>query len=79
MSGKYNFYNFNLLKLAKKYLPCILETFDEKTMMHCFYSSPPASKASREVENLIDRKNPHTHVYGVKECVCLLSICDKLC
>ena len=27
----------------------------------------PASKASREVANLIGIKNPHTHVYGVKE------------
>ena len=42
---------------------------------------PPASKASREVANLIVRKNPHTPVYGVKEFVCLsvcLSVCYKL-
>ena len=32
---------------------------------------PPASKASREVVNLTERKNPHTPVYGVKEFVCL--------
>ena len=30
-------------------------------------SYPPASKASREVANLTERKNPHTPVYGVKE------------
>ena len=28
---------------------------------------PPASKASREVANLTERKNPHTLLYGVKE------------
>ena len=33
----------------------------------------PASKASREVANLDERKNPHTPVYGVKEYVCLWS------
>ena len=32
---------------------------------------PPASKASREVANLTERKNPQTPVYGVKEFVCL--------
>ena len=36
-----------------------------------FDSYPPASKGSREVANLIERKNPHTPVYGVKEFVCL--------
>ena len=30
---------------------------------------PPTSKANREVANLIERKNPHTSVYGVKEFV----------
>ena len=30
---------------------------------------PPASKVSREVANLTERKNPHTPVYGVKEFV----------
>ena len=35
---------------------------------------PPASAASREVANLIERKNTHTLVYGVKEFVCL-SVC----
>ena len=39
-------------------------------------SYPPASKASREVANLTERKNPHTPVYDVKEFVCL-SVCDK--
>ena len=34
-------------------------------------NNPPASKASREVANLTERKNPHTPVYGVKEFVCL--------
>ena len=32
---------------------------------------PPASKASREVANVTERKNPPTPVYGVKEFVCL--------
>ena len=31
----------------------------------------PASEVSREVANLNERKNPHTHVNGVKEFVCL--------
>ena len=35
---------------------------------------PPASETSREVANLTERKNPHTSIYGVKECVCL-SVC----
>ena len=35
---------------------------------------PPASKASSEVENFDWEKNPHTHVYGVKEFV-TLSVC----
>ena len=34
----------------------------------------PASKASREVANLTERKNPHTPVYGVKEFFSL-SVC----
>ena len=38
---------------------------------------PPASKASRDVAKLTERKNPHTPVYGVKEFV-RLSVCDKL-
>ena len=33
----------------------------------CIY--PPASKASREVANLTERKNQHSPVYGVKEFV----------
>ena len=32
---------------------------------------PLASKASREVANLTERKNLYTPVYGVKEFVCL--------
>ena len=36
---------------------------------------PPASEASREVANLTERKNPHTPVHGVKEC---LSVCGQL-
>ena len=32
---------------------------------------PPASEASRELANLTERKNPNTHVYVVKEFVCL--------
>ena len=35
---------------------------------------PPASKASREVANLTERKNAHILVYGVKEFFCL-SVC----
>ena len=30
---------------------------------------PPVSKASSEEANLHERKNPHTHTYGVKEFV----------
>ena len=30
---------------------------------------PPASKASRELANLTERKNLHAAVYGVKEFV----------
>ena len=33
--------------------------------------NPQASEGSREVANSTERKNPHTPVYGVKECVCL--------
>ena len=32
-------------------------------------NNPPASKGSREVANLTERKNPHAPVYGVKEIV----------
>ena len=39
--------------------------------------NPPASKASREVENLTERKNPPTPIYGVKEFVCL-SVCCQI-
>ena len=38
---------------------------------------PPRSKASREVANLTERKNPYTPVYGVKEFV-RLSVCGQL-
>ena len=38
---------------------------------------PPASKASREVANLTERKNPQTPVYGVKEFVSL-SVCPSV-
>ena len=34
-------------------------------------SYPPASKVSREVANLTERKNPHIPIYGVNEFVCL--------
>ena len=36
-----------------------------------FFVNPPASEASRDVANLIGRKNPHTPIYGVKVFVCL--------
>ena len=39
---------------------------------------PLASKASREVAILTERKNLHTPVYGVKELVCL-SVCLSVC
>ena len=42
---------------------------EEELFLNLFY--PPVSEASREVANLTVRKNPHTSVYGVKECVCL--------
>ena len=32
---------------------------------------PTASKVSREVANLTNRKNPYTQIYGVKEFICL--------
>ena len=38
---------------------------------------PSVSKASREVANLTERKNPHTPEYGVKEFVCL-SVCYQI-
>ena len=38
---------------------------------------PPASKVSREVANLTERKNPHYPVYGVKR-ICL-SVCMSVC
>ena len=41
-------------------------------------SLSPSSKARREVANLTERKNLHTHVYGVKEFVCL-SVCYLSC
>ena len=53
---------------------------------------PPASKASKEVANLTERKNMHTPVYDVKEGIIrptarepsihtythCMSVCDKL-
>ena len=50
-------------------------------MLHCHACElchPPASKVSREVANLTERKNPHVPVYGVKEFV-LLSVCLSVC
>ena len=38
---------------------------------------PPASEASRELANLIERNNPHALVYGVKE-FARLSACYTL-
>ena len=35
---------------------------------------PPAREASRELANLTERKNLHTHVNGVKEIVCLSAL-----
>ena len=41
----------------------LLLTLKKHNAVFLFY--PPASEASREVANLTERKNPHTHVYGV--------------
>ena len=38
---------------------------------------PLPAKRVKELANLIERKNPHTPVYGIKEFVCLY-VCDKL-
>ena len=35
------------------------------------FSLFPVSEASREIENLTERKNPPTPNYGIKEFVCL--------
>ena len=43
-------------------------------IIQIWHSNPPARKASREVANLTERKNPPTPVYGVKEFV-RLSVC----
>ena len=46
-------------------------------VIHSLFTSffyPPATKASREVANLTERKNPHALVNGVKELV-RLSVC----
>ena len=46
------------------------------------YLFPLASKRSREVANLTERKNLHTPIYGVKEFVCLficLSVYLSVC
>ena len=45
--------------------------FQKKLVKNGQLFDHPASKASREVANFIERKNPHTPVYGVKEFVCL--------
>ena len=42
----------------------------EQASLHV-YVYLPASEASREVANLVEGKNPHTPVYGLKEFVCL--------
>ena len=38
----------------------------------CQINYPPVSKASREVANLTERKNPHNPVYGGKELILIL-------
>ena len=40
-------------------------------MLIKLYPLSPASKASRKVANVTERKNLHTPLYGVKEFVCL--------
>ena len=47
----------------------LFEILDITRMISGFY--PPASKASREVANLTERKNLPTPIYGVKEFVSL--------
>ena len=52
-----------------------MEKFAKMLKKHPFagqitqHSYPPDSEASREVANFIERNNPHTPVYGVKEFV----------
>ena len=41
------------------------------------FLNPPVREPSTEVANLIERKYPHTPVYGVKELVCL-SVCYQI-
>ena len=61
-------YCFVLLKkFRRNFEPLIKVTL---TMGQC-PPNLPASEARREVENLKERKNLHTTVYGVKEFVCL--------
>ena len=45
-----------------------LRVVGEFGLNNCLCCYPPASKASREEANLTERKNPHTPLYGVKEC-----------
>ena len=57
--------------------PISQTTYDlNKELLVCY---PPASKESREVVNLTERKNLPTLVYGVKEFVCLSVCLSVLC
>ena len=48
----------------------ILETKQGLLFIFLVVNYPPASEASREGANFIERKNLHYPVYGVKEFVC---------
>ena len=53
-----------LIIFRATYQSLLLPNFSEYFRLY-----PPASKVSKEVANLTERKNPHTQVYGVKESV----------
>ena len=53
----------------------LVETGSKRLILqNMFFIFPLTTKASREVANLTERKNLHTHVISVKEFVCLLSV-----
>ena len=56
---------FNFNNLLRNHVSYLVSTYFLKTNLN----NPPANKASREVANLTERKNPNTPVYGVKEFV----------
>ena len=65
--------------LGCKYSSTFFHIFIKKDVQklasrHIWITWPTTSEASKEVANLTERKNPHTHVYVVKEFV-TLSVC----